>query len=141
MRQGLNRKRVCLCGSTRFEAAYIKASKDETLKGNIVLSVGMFGHQEGIDMEGQIKKNLDDLHLDKIDLAHEVLVINEKTWVCRDCAKPVDVFNVVAYMGKMRCCGSNSIAIVFVPYIGESTRREIDYAQRTGKPVRYLNPV
>jgi hypothetical protein len=25
-------------------------------------------------------------------------------------------------------------------YIGESTRDEIDYAERTGKPVRYLEP-
>jgi hypothetical protein len=26
-------------------------------------------------------------------------------------------------------------------YIGESTRREIDYAKRHGKPIRYLEPI
>lgn len=69
-------KIVCLCGSTRFKDAFIQANRDETLKGNIVLSVGMFGHQEGIDMNGEVKKKLDQLHFRKIDLAHEVLVLN-----------------------------------------------------------------
>lgn len=69
-------KIVCLCGSTRFKEAFVKANRDETLKGNIVLSVGMFGHQEGIDMNGEVKKRLDQLHFRKIDLAHEVLVLN-----------------------------------------------------------------
>ena len=54
---------VCLCGSTRFVDAFTKANRDETLAGRIVLSVGMFGHQEGIDMEGTLKKELDELHL------------------------------------------------------------------------------
>ena len=69
-------KVVCLCGSTKFKQAFIDANKNETLKGNIVLSVGMFGHEEGIDMSGPIKKMLDQLHLRKIDLADEVLILN-----------------------------------------------------------------
>lgn len=67
---------VCLCGSTRFMDAYIKAQRDETLKGHIVLSVGLFGHNEGLDMSGPTKKMLDELHFDKIDMAHEILVLN-----------------------------------------------------------------
>ncbi len=69
-------KVVCLCGSTRFREAFTEASKSETLAGRIVLSVGMFGHQEGIDMDGPVKAMLDQLHLRKIDLADEVLVLN-----------------------------------------------------------------
>ena len=67
---------VCLCGSTRFKSEYEKANRDETLKGNIVLSVGLFGHVEGLDMDGETKAMLDELHLRKIDLAHEVLILN-----------------------------------------------------------------
>lgn len=67
---------VCLCGSTRFADAYAKANKDETIKGNVVLSVGMFGHQEGIDMNGELKKRLDRLHLYKISIADEILVLD-----------------------------------------------------------------
>lgn len=72
---------VCLCGSTRFRGAFEQAMKDETLDGRIVLTVGMFGHQEGIDMEGPIKRMLDELHLRKIDLADEVLFLNVDDYV------------------------------------------------------------
>lgn len=67
---------ICLCGSTRFKTAFESTLRDETLKGNIVLSVGLFGHIEGLDMDGPTKKMLDELHLRKIDMADEVLVLN-----------------------------------------------------------------
>jgi hypothetical protein len=67
---------VCLCGSTRFGDAFKDANRTETLAGRIVLSVGLLGHTEGIDMNGPVKAELDELHLDKIDLADEVLVLN-----------------------------------------------------------------
>lgn len=67
---------VCLCGSTKFKDAYEQAMREETLKGKIVLTVGLFGHVEGLDMEGETKIDLDELHLRKIDLADEVLILN-----------------------------------------------------------------
>lgn len=39
-----NYKVITLCGSTRFKDEFLKAQKDLTLKGNIVISVGLFGH-------------------------------------------------------------------------------------------------
>lgn len=69
-------RRVCLCGSTRFKDAFAQANKSETLAGRIVLSVGMMGHHEGLDMNGPVKAELDQLHLRKIDLADEILVLN-----------------------------------------------------------------
>ncbi len=94
---------VCLCGSTRFGDAYREANRRETLAGRIVLSVGLLGHAEGIDMNGPVKAMLDELHLAKIDLASEILVLD------------VDGF------------------------VGQSTAREIAYAERTGKRIRYLS--
>ncbi|MBR2681716.1 MAG: hypothetical protein IKE22_00425 [Atopobiaceae bacterium] len=103
-------KVITLCGSTRFEQAFREANKRLTLAGNIVISVGLFGHSgddevwEGMD-EGTLTKTkqmLDDMHKRKIDLADEIYVLN---------------------VGG---------------YIGESTRSEIAYAQAHGKPVRYL---
>lgn len=35
---------VTLCGSTRFKDAFLEAQKRLTLAGNIVISVGLFGH-------------------------------------------------------------------------------------------------
>jgi hypothetical protein len=67
---------VTLCGSTRFADAFIAASRSETLAGRIILSVGLFGHQEAMDMDGPVKAMLDQLHLRKVDLADEILVLN-----------------------------------------------------------------
>jgi hypothetical protein len=74
-------KIVCLCGSTRFKDAFIEANRNETLKGNIVLSVGLFGHVEGLDMNSEIKIMLDELHKRKIDLCDEILVLNVGNYV------------------------------------------------------------
>lgn len=101
-------KRVCLCGSTRFYSQFQKSNYEETMVGNIVLSVGFYQHalehHEGQGCTPEQKVALDELHLRKIDIADEVLVLN------------VD------------------------GYIGESTRNEIAYAEKIGKPVRYLEP-
>ena len=105
-------KVITLCGSTRFKDAFMEAQKRLTLEGNIVISVGLFGHAgdseiwENMD-EGTLtrtKEMLDDMHKRKIDMADEIFVIN---------------------VGG---------------YIGDSTRSEVAYAKATGKAVRYLEP-
>ena len=105
-----NYKVITLCGSTRFKNEFMEAQKKLTLEGNIVISVGLFGHSgdnevwEGMDEDTltATKIMLDDMHKRKIDMADEIFVIN---------------------VGG---------------YIGSSTRSEIEYAQSTGKAVRYL---
>lgn len=103
---------VCLCGSTRFMEQFFNSGWDETMKGHIVLSVGVNlkmetpdGGHIGEAMGQEVKEMLDELHKRKIDLADDVLVLN------------VD------------------------GYIGESTRSEIEYAEAHKKPVRYLEPL
>ena len=105
-------KVITLCGSTRFKEAFEEANKRLTLAGNIVISVGLFGHSgddevwEGMseDTLTETKRMLDDMHKRKIDMADEIFVVN---------------------VGG---------------YVGESTRSEIAYAQAHGKPVTYLEP-
>ena len=101
---------VTLCGSTRFKDEFMEAQKKLTLEGDIVISVGLFGHSgdrevwENMD-EGTLTKTkemLDDMHKRKIDMADSIYVIN---------------------VGG---------------YIGDSTRSEIEYAKSHGKEVRYL---
>lgn len=103
-------KVITLCGSTRFKDEFMESQKRLTLEGNIVISVGLFGHAgdaevwENMD-EGTLTKTkemLDDMHKRKIDMADEIYVIN------------VGV------------------------YIGSSTKSEIEYANATGKGIRYL---
>lgn len=101
---------ITLCGSTQFKEEFMEAQKRLTLEGNIVISVGLFGHSgdsevwENMD-EGiltKTKEMLDDMHKRKNDMADEIFVIN---------------------VGG---------------YIGDSTRSEIEYAKEQGKKVRYL---
>ena len=70
-------KVITLCGSTRFKEAFMEAQKRLTLEGNIVISVGLFGHSgdDGVWTDGT-KEMLDDMHKRKIDLADEIFVIN-----------------------------------------------------------------
>ena len=70
-------KVITLCGSTRFKDAFIETQKHLTLEGNIVISVGLFGHSgdDEVWMEGT-KEMLDDMHKRKIDMADEIYVIN-----------------------------------------------------------------
>lgn len=70
-------KIVCLCGSTRFSEAFQQANLEETLKGNIVLSVGCMTHSDkDLKISEEQKIALDELHKRKIDLADEILVLN-----------------------------------------------------------------
>ena len=101
---------ITLCGSTRFKDQFMEAQKKLTLEGNIVISVGLFGHSgdqevwENMD-EGTLTKTkemLDDMHKRKIDMADAIFVIN---------------------VGG---------------YVGSSTKSEIEYAITHGKDVRYL---
>ena len=103
-------KVVTLCGSTKFKDQFMHVQKELTLKGYIVISVGLFGHSgdnevwENMD-EGTLTKTkemLDDMHKRKIDMADEIFVINVNG------------------------------------YIGESTKSEIQYALNKGKKVNYL---
>jgi hypothetical protein len=70
-------KIITLCGSTRFKEQYLEAQKRLTLEGNIVISVGLFGHSgdDEVWTEGT-KAMLDDMHKRKIDLADEIFVVN-----------------------------------------------------------------
>lgn len=94
---------VCLLGSTRFREEYDAANRRLTLEGKIVLTCGVWIHHEAErDNAPEIKERLDELHLQKINLADEIFVIN---------------------VGG---------------YIGESTRRELEYAIAAGKHITLL---
>lgn len=77
----MNTKIVCICGSTRFKTSLTIANKLETLDGNIVLTVGFFGHCEAVAPTAKQKKLLDRLHRRKIDLAEEVFVVSENGYI------------------------------------------------------------
>ena len=70
-------KVITLCGSTKFKDEFIKAQKELTLAGNIVISVGLVGHSGDNEVwTNDTKEMLDDMHKRKIDMADEIFVIN-----------------------------------------------------------------
>jgi hypothetical protein len=78
-------KIICLCGSTRFIDKFHEINLVETLKGNIVLSVGAIartadGHLNPM-VTDDVKTKLDVLHFRKIDLADEVLILNVSGYI------------------------------------------------------------
>ncbi len=94
---------ICLCGSGRFKDVFDEVEFAETLQGKIVLTIGCNTKDIACDADlSRHKPLLDELHLRKIDLADEVLILN---------------------VGD---------------YIGESTSRELEYARKCGKCIRFL---
>lgn len=73
-------KVITLCGSTRFKDLFEQVNKDLTLQGNIVISVGCFGHSGDVITDEQ-KIMLDELHKRKIDIADEIFVINPNGYI------------------------------------------------------------
>ena len=73
---------ITLCGSTRFKEQFLEAQKRLTLKGNIVISVGLFGHSGDNEVwtEGT-KEMLDDMHKRKIDMADGIYIINVNGYI------------------------------------------------------------
>ena len=70
-------KVITLCGSTRFKDQFLEQQKRLTLEGNVVISVGLFGHSGDEEVwKPGMKEMLDKMHLQKIDMADEIFVIN-----------------------------------------------------------------
>ena len=106
------RKIVTICGSTRFVEEYKQAAKQLTLDGKIVLSVGMFGHSpddSGKGKDGEEFTVLDEETKEKLDELH------------KDKIRMSDEIYVLNKNG----------------YIGESTRSEIELADKLGVSVKY----
>lgn len=130
---------VTLCGSTRFKDAWHAEMKRVTHEGKIVLTVGDLdtseaGRTVNVPLDADLKERLDVLHKRKIDLSDEVLILNCKLPWCSRCRMHC-VYD--PHIGTSGCCDA---PVEQRPYIGASTRSELEYARVHGKVVRFLNP-
>lgn len=99
---------VCLCGSTRFWRTFQQASLEETLAGKIVLSIGAASASDDNHFGNLAKEEYD--HVKRLlDILHFRKI---------DLAGEVYILNVGGY-------------------IGESTARELAYAEAMGKKIRF----
>ena len=82
---------ITLCGSTRFKDAFLETQKRLTLEGNIVISVGLFGHSgdDEVWKEGT-KEMLDNMHKRKIDMSDGIFVINVGGYIGESTRSEID---------------------------------------------------
>ena len=86
-----NFKIITLCGSTRFKKQFLEEQKRLTLEGNIVISVGLFGHSGDKDVWSLgVKEMLDEMHLRKIDLSDEIFVVNMNGYIGSSTRKEIE---------------------------------------------------
>ena len=95
--------KITLCGSTKFKKFFERVNLWLTLKGNLVYSVAVCSHADGVPLTKEMKELLDCIHLQKIFQSDSIFVLDVNG------------------------------------YIGESTQKEIDYAQTCGKGIVYLS--
>jgi hypothetical protein len=72
---------VTLCGSTKFKDQINAENARLTMEGNVVISLGLFGHTDLPDYDwstdaSDLKRMLDGLHFQKIDMADRVHIVN-----------------------------------------------------------------
>lgn len=91
---------VTICGSMRFKDQMMRVAEQETAKMRIVIMP--FSVVAPSEQNGTFKQDLDSMHLAKIRMADEVVVVYDQT-----------------------------------QYTGDSTNREISYADALGLPIRY----
>lgn len=71
---------ITLCGSSKFKNEFLKVQKELSLKGYLVLSLGLFGHSG--DDEAWVKKYLlDRVHKQKIDMSSAIFIIDVDGYV------------------------------------------------------------
>ncbi len=85
----MKRKIVCMCGSMRFRPDFEKAVREESKKGNIVLSVSGFSHEDLLKLSPEEKEVFNALHLDKVRMADEVVVIDTDGYIGQSTAREI----------------------------------------------------
>lgn len=104
---------VCLCGSSKHPELHMRVMMDETLAGRIVIPMGLYGHADFPSGAKAATNDGDESTAVKqmLDTLHH---------------RKIDVADEV-------------LVVRVAGYIGNSTRREIEYAESKGKHVRYFD--
>jgi glutathione peroxidase-family protein len=102
---------VTVCGSTKFYKEYQEVIKQLTRDGSIVLSCPYYHHSE-----------------------------DKESWDSMSEEEKKDTEEKFTQMHYQRIDMSDAIMVINVDgYIGESTKKEIEYARKTGKGVLYYS--
>jgi hypothetical protein len=81
---------ITLCGSTKFKDEFLTVQKELTLQGHIILSVGLFGHADNVELSIEDKIKLDNLHKQKINMSDAIFVINKDGYIGESTYSEID---------------------------------------------------
>lgn len=89
------RKKITLCGSTKFKKEFENEMKRLTLEGNIVFTPTVFSHSDNnIERLSEDDKiNLVDCHIEKILMSDAIRVINKDNYIGENTKKEIDIAN------------------------------------------------
>jgi hypothetical protein len=102
---------VCLCGSTRFWGEFQEVNLQETLAGRIVLSIANIASSDP-ELFAKLPEHERERTRALLDNLH---------------FRKIELADEILIINKDG-------------YIGDATKRELDYAQRLGKVIRWLEP-
>ncbi len=104
-------KVITLCGSTKFKEDFLRKQEELTLKGYIVLSVGVFVHDDNIEVTEEQKVELDKIHKDKIRMSDAIYVINKDNYIGESTKSEIEfakeLNKTVMYMEEEEKYGKN----------------------------------
>lgn len=86
-------KVITLCGSSSFKDDFICAQEMLTLRGNIVLPLCLYGHADKkyeTVITPEVKKMLDDMHKQKIDMSDAIYVVNSHGYIGKSTAAEIE---------------------------------------------------
>lgn len=128
---------VALCGSSRFKDDFLIIGEALEKAGVLALMMSFFQHADAREVSPEERKVLEKVDRRRIDLVQEVWILDLPRGYCPHCATWIE-------HEPYPSCGCNDQPPWWqrqnwqsLPYIGESTRKEIKYALATGKPVRF----
>jgi len=81
---------VCLIGSSKFKEQFMEVAAQETLKGHVVLMPHVFPHADNLKFSEQETAMMEELHLRKIDLADQVIVLNVGGYIGETTQRQID---------------------------------------------------
>lgn len=112
------KKRITLCGSTKFKKEFEAVNRQLSLEGHVVYSVAFFGHADNIPLTPEQKATLDEVHKRKIDNSDAILVLDVDAYIGDSTAAEIryaeatgkDVFYLSRFPDLVFICDTTSIS-------------------------------
>lgn len=79
--KGNYKRIITICGSSKFKQEILKVNEDLSMQNYIVLMNGVFIEADNVDILNEEKKQLEDLHNDKILISDAIYVVNKDGYI------------------------------------------------------------